>query len=110
MPPVFRPVSPAFLSTLRACTWESPERLTLPTEPPTSLRVCVGESGAWALGMAPREPRTMSRETFEELEGAGVIVGGGSYMVGERERALFDVDAGAALPGEIPSPPPPPPR
>jgi len=75
---------------------------------PIALRVCVGESGAWALGKDPREPRTMSREAFEELRGA--IAENGAYFTTTRDgaRALFDVDAGAALPGEIPPPPPPP--
>lgn len=111
MPPVFRPVTPSFLATLRACAWESPERLTLATEPPTSLRVCVGESGAWALGKDPREPRTMSSGVFDQVRAAranddGTLDFGGGWMVA----LLDDVDTGAALPGEIPDPPPPPPR
>lgn len=107
MPPVFRPVSPAFLATLRACTWESPERLTLATSPPIALRVCVGEGGAWALGTDPREPRSMSRDVFEQLIGSTVNEGG-SLVLGGRAWALFDAADGWATPGEVPPPPPPP--
>lgn len=110
MPPVFRPVTPQFLATLRACTWESPERLTLASEPPIALRVCVGESGAWALGMAPREPRSMSRGVFDELVHALAEDDGTIDFGGARVMALFDIGDGWATPGEIPNPPPPPPR
>jgi hypothetical protein len=112
MPNVYKPVTEAFLSTVRACQWVSDSDLVFPASPPITLHARLNEAGAWSLGTATAGAKKLSLEAHAELFAASLDVDGsgaptGLYVLGGEKRALYLTDIGAALPGDPPPPPPP---